>query len=120
MPGNPQHVPIEEYKANLSKLVSLVRSKTSPYYSPDTKLIMITPPPIIEKVYNDGQEAQLREAGQLGGKILPIRSGDVTEQYAKACYDQAKMEKVPVVDMYTAIIEAAGGDSDEKLLPYFT
>ncbi|KAI6036077.1 SGNH hydrolase-type esterase domain-containing protein [Pisolithus microcarpus] len=43
---NRQHVPRDQYKENLKHLVNMVRSSTSPYYSPCTRIILITPPPV--------------------------------------------------------------------------
>jgi len=120
LPGESQHVPLEKYKTNLSTLVSFVRSPTSPYFSPDTKIIMITPPPIIETLFNEHLKAQLREQGQSAENMRASRRKEVTEKYAIACYDVAKEERLPVVDMHSSIIEAAGGEADDQLERFFT
>ena len=48
--GEQQHVPLEQYKANLSKLIHMVRDPSSEYYSPETRIILFTPPPVLTHV----------------------------------------------------------------------
>ncbi|KAG1891326.1 hypothetical protein F4604DRAFT_407382 [Suillus subluteus] len=42
-------VPRDRYKANLSHLVQMVKLPTSAYYSPETRMILITPSPMNTK-----------------------------------------------------------------------
>ena len=120
LPGEIQHVPLDQYKANVSKLINFVRSPHSAYYSADTKIIIITPTPIIESIGHELLKADRATKGIPAEDVMPTRRTPVTKRYASACYDLAKKEGLPVVDMHTAIIEAAGGDGDEQLEPYFT
>ena len=107
------------YQANLSKIISLVQSRQSPYYSPDTRLIMIAPPPIVEAICFEHSKANDIQKGIPVESIKPKRHLQETEKYAKACCEVAKNEGLPVVDMYTEIIEAAKGQADDQLAPFF-
>ena len=98
-PGEAQHVPLDDYKRNLQHLVRLVKDPKSTYYSPDTKIVMITPPPII-------------------GALQQTRNPANTKQYVEGCLEVGTQENVPVVNLYEAIIEAAGGQSDKQLGVY--
>ncbi len=46
VPPKDQHVPLARYKANLAKLIWMVAAPESPRYSPDTRVILMTPPPV--------------------------------------------------------------------------
>lgn len=90
-PPSPQHVPRDRYKANLVHLVNMVKSPTSAYYSPDTRIILITPPPV-----NTYQWA--------------TRVFAETKLYAEAVREVGAEVGVPVADVWTEIWEAAGRD----------
>jgi isoamyl acetate esterase len=47
LPGEPQHVPIEEYQANLNNIVQEIRRRSSD----DLPLILMTPPPVDEAAW---------------------------------------------------------------------
>jgi hypothetical protein len=114
-PAHYQHVPIPNYKAFLSKLISLVRSPTSAYYSPETKILLITPSPVADGLDYANSRRTWMGNEQIHGPIQPVHLNAVTKEYAKACVDVAEAEGVTVIDMHSAITEAAGGCSDEKL-----
>jgi len=90
-PPSPQHVPRDRYKTNLVHLVNMVKSPTSAYYSPDTRIILITPPPV-----NTYQWA--------------ARGFAETKSYAEAVKEVGTQVGVPVADVWTEIWEAAGRD----------
>ncbi|KZT29894.1 SGNH hydrolase [Neolentinus lepideus HHB14362 ss-1] len=99
-PHEPQHVPLDVFTTNLSKLVNYVKSPDSLYYSPSTRVVLITPPPLYLKQWNEylagvGEEPQ-------------GRSLDSSHRYAEAVKEVGKKEGVPVVDAWTGIWEAAG------------
>ncbi|KAL4068068.1 SGNH hydrolase-type esterase domain-containing protein [Scleroderma citrinum] len=94
-PPSLQHVPREEYMQNLKYLVDMIRSPTSPYYSPHTRIILITPPPV-----NSHQRSD--------------RVFDITKSYAEAAKETGSALQLPVADVWTAIWEASG--KDEKAL----
>ncbi|KAJ8699788.1 isoamyl acetate-hydrolyzing esterase [Pleurotus ostreatus] len=43
---SPQHVPLDKFTENIRAIVQMITSPSSGYYSPDTKIILITPPPV--------------------------------------------------------------------------
>jgi hypothetical protein len=119
LPGRPQHVSLDRYRSNLSKLVRMVTDPASPYHSPDTRLVLITPPPIVPASWRAHCINMWRQNGSQGPEPLEDRDPKVTKQYAEACIEVAKAEGVEVVDAWTSIVEAAGGSDGEHLAPYF-
>ena len=110
LPVRDQHVPLDRYKANLSKLIWMVRSPDSPRYSPDTRIILMTPPPCNTEQWGERQASQ-----------TPPRPNDrnfaVTRTYADAAREVGAKEGVAVADTWTKIFEAAG--KEEKQLRKF-
>ncbi|GAA6059522.1 hypothetical protein JCM10212_006020 [Sporobolomyces blumeae] len=116
-----QHVPLDEFRANLSAIVSLIRSPSSPYHDAETEFILITPPPvsipdwIIE-----------REKRGLTGDVG--REQSHTGKYAQAVVDVGRELDIPVVNAFERILDAVkrelaqgSAESEEKVLAsYFT
>jgi len=75
-------------------MVRGIKAPDSPWYSPETKLLLITPPPI--------HVPSMREDIQLSRKF------DVTRDYAEEVKKVGKVEDIPVVDAWTRVWEAAG------------
>ena len=112
LPIRDQHVPLDRYKANLSKLIWTVRSPDSPRYSPDTRVVLMTPPPVNTEQWGARQAAQ-----------SPPRPNDrdfaTTRTYAEAAVEVAAREGVAVVDLWNKIYEAAGKE-EKKLRRFLT
>ncbi|KAI0654748.1 SGNH hydrolase [Cubamyces menziesii] len=106
LPPGPQHVPLARYQSNLVRLIRTVRSPDSPRYSPDTRIILLTPPPVDPKRWARTVEDTVEDS--LQGMFQ--RKFEVTRQYAEAASDVGAREGVPVVDVWTDIWEAAGRD----------
>ncbi|TFK50103.1 SGNH hydrolase [Heliocybe sulcata] len=107
---SPQHVPLPAFAANLSKLVNFVKSPDSVYYSPTTRVVLITPPPVNTR----------HRGAQLAARDPPQdldRKFDVTREYAEAVKEVGRKEGVPVVDIWTSIWEATG-KVEEDLTKY--
>lgn len=119
LPGRPQHIPLKRFSANLVRLVEQVRQPRSKYYSPETRLVLISPPPIIEEERAKGQLSRWRFFGSKGEAPSLDRDAKVTQQYAEAVVDVGRELGVPTIDLWTAIVNAAGGNEPEKLTPYF-
>ena len=100
---SPQHVPLPEFIANLKKMVQMVKSPTSPRYSPETRIILISPPPV-----NTFMRRAILEARDP--PIALDRGFEVTQAYATAVGNVAKEEGVAFADMWTPLWEAAGKD----------
>ncbi|KZT11198.1 SGNH hydrolase [Laetiporus sulphureus 93-53] len=110
LPGSPQHVSLSDYAANLTELVRIVTSPSSPRYSPDTRILLLTPPPI-----NTHQWA-VRQAAKDPPKALD-RKFEVTQAYAAKVLDVGKEVGVPVVDLWTTLWDACGR-KEEQLSQY--
>jgi hypothetical protein len=81
----------------------MVRSPSSEYYSPKTRFLLITPPPV--NTYQRGAE--------LGSRTPPRkcdRDFELTKLYAEAVIKLAEEEEVAVADVWTVVWEAAGKD----------
>ena len=88
----------------------MVKSPTSPYYSPTTHIILITPPPV----------NTFQRRADLESRVPPLsldRDFAVTKAYAESVREVALCEDVALVDVWSALWEAAG--EDEKSLSKF-
>ncbi|KAF8232300.1 GDSL Lipase/Acylhydrolase [Tricholoma matsutake] len=98
---SPQHVPLVRFTSNLEKLVDLVHSPESVYYSPSTRIVLMSPPPV--NTY--------QRAADLGSRELPLdldRNFETTKAYAKAVKEVAHAKQVAFVDIWTEFWQAAG------------
>ncbi|KAG5354212.1 Isoamyl acetate-hydrolyzing esterase 1 like protein [Termitomyces sp. T112] len=107
---SPQHVPIEKFAANLREWVDIVHSPNSEFYSPETRIILITPPPV--NTYQRRADLESRDPARYLD-----REFETTKSYSEAVKDVAREKKVPVTDIWTALWEAAG--KDEQSLSKF-
>lgn len=86
-------------------MISLLRSPSSPYYSPETNILLLTPPPVDAPTRN--HELATRE---------PPRSADRdverTRLFSEAVKEVGVEAGLPTVDTWTAIDEAAKRDGD--------
>ncbi|KAH9932154.1 SGNH hydrolase-type esterase domain-containing protein [Amylocystis lapponica] len=92
-PGSSQHVPLPAFRANLAALVRMVAAPASPRYSPATRVVLLTPPPVNTHQWHWGD-----------------RDLATTRTYAEAVKDVARAEGVPALDVFAAFWEAAGED----------
>jgi lysophospholipase L1-like esterase len=100
---SPQHVPLPKFTSNLVHMVQLVKSSDSEYYSPNTRILLFTPPPI--NTYQRGADLRSRDPPQeLDRKF------EITKAYADAVKEVGKKEGIAVLDVWTALYEAAGRD----------
>jgi lysophospholipase L1-like esterase len=88
-----QHVPIDEYADNLSIMIKRINR-----YSTDTRIVIITTPPV--------NEDQWHKASEQGGPDLR-RSNKVAKAYAEAAKEVARSHKVPYVDLWSEIMNLA-------------
>jgi len=108
------HLPLATFAANLTAMIQMVRSPESPYYSPTTKIILITPLPT-----NMSQIHVTRTVinGLLPREVTLDWSFESSKAYAEEVLKVGKREGVPVVDAWTRIWEAA--EKNEKSLANF-
>jgi hypothetical protein len=120
LPGKTQHVPLDRYKSNLAKIIHFVKNPSSPWYSPETRIVLITAPPIIPQEWLKYCEGMWRQNGSNGPKPTEIdREPANTKKYVEACLEVAKEQGVEVVDAWKAIVDQAGGSDAGSLAPYF-
>ncbi|PWA82465.1 SGNH hydrolase-type esterase superfamily protein [Artemisia annua] len=93
------HVPLEEYKENLRKIVRHLKE-----CSPTMLIVLITPPPTDE-------EGRLEFAKSMYGEKamkLPERTNEVTGDYANGCVEVAKEFGVSSVNLWSRMQETQG------------
>ncbi|PFH52434.1 hypothetical protein AMATHDRAFT_74226 [Amanita thiersii Skay4041] len=108
--SSPQHVSLGKFIYNLNHMVTLVRSSGSSDYSVETRIVLITPPPV--NTYQRAADLASRDPPKACD-----RDFEVTREYAAAVKTVAEQKKVAVVDVWTALYEAAG--EDERTLSKF-
>ncbi|KAL1988479.1 hypothetical protein VTN96DRAFT_9534 [Rasamsonia emersonii] len=102
LPPHAQHVPLSQYKENLKAIVEHpVISAQKP------KIIILTPPPV--------NEYQLEAFDAEKGFESPSRTASNTKQYADACREVAHSLGIPVADIWTAFMKAAGWQDGQPL-----
>ena len=79
-------------------MVRAIRAPESQWYSPETRLLLITPPPI--------------HVPSMKIDLQPTRTFDVTKAYAEEVKRVGQAENVPVVDAWTRIWEATGKNKE--------
>ncbi|MFH0954441.1 MAG: SGNH/GDSL hydrolase family protein [Verrucomicrobiota bacterium] len=79
LPGQIQHVPVQEFKENLQDMASRIATEGA-------WLVLVTPPPVDER-------------------RIRSRTMAHTAQYAQACVDVASEMNVPVVDLFHKLQE---------------
>ena len=112
LPGTNQHIPLSKYSANLTHLIRMVTDPASAWYSPDTRVIIITPPPV------NTQQWRVHQAEKTPPKNLD-RDFDVTRTYAEAARHVASTENVPVLDLWNLFWNACG-QQEERLSEYLS
>ncbi|EIN07808.1 SGNH hydrolase [Punctularia strigosozonata HHB-11173 SS5] len=108
----PQHVPLPEFMANLKELATMVKDPESEYYSPDTHVLFITPPPV-------NTHQRFADLSTRGPAKELDRSFEQTKTYAKAVKEVGYSLQAPVVDVWTELWNAAG-QKEEALSAYLT
>ncbi|KAF4346172.1 hypothetical protein CsatB_018002 [Cannabis sativa] len=94
-----QHVPIDEYKENLRKIVLHLKE-----CSPTVLIVLITPPPVDE----EGRDDFARSLYGENARELPERTNEVTGVYAKQCVELAKEMGIRYIDLWTKMQETEG------------
>lgn len=81
----------------------MVKSPSSEYYSPKTRILLISPPPV--NTYQRGADLASRNPPRKCD-----REFEFTKLYAEAVTKTAQEEGVAVADLWSVIWEAAGKD----------
>jgi len=103
-PGQLQHVPLDEYRANLKKILNHQVLKQH-----ELKFILITPPPICEY--------QTQEDDAKKGKTEIQRLAKNTKRYAETALAVGKEMNVPTVNLWECFMQYAGGWKEGSHLP---
>ncbi|KAJ1934139.1 isoamyl acetate-hydrolyzing esterase [Linderina macrospora] len=94
LPLSGQHVPLQTYKDNLRLMVDRIQDPLSENYSPNTRILLITPPPIGDKMWEETCRRYHHPVDRVNA---------VTKGYADTVTEVALEKNVPVVDLYGAI-----------------
>ncbi|KAL3642357.1 hypothetical protein CASFOL_013172 [Castilleja foliolosa] len=97
--GKKQHVPIEEYKDNLRKMVQHIKN-----LSPNTLVVLITPPPVDKQ----GRREFARSLYGDKASKLDDRTNEVTGEYANVCVNLAQEIGVPSINLWSKMQEIDG------------
>ncbi|KAJ2712497.1 isoamyl acetate-hydrolyzing esterase [Coemansia spiralis] len=95
---SPQHVELDEYKQNMRQMVLLLQDPNSQYFSPRTRTIIVTPPPV--------NDAMADETTKSNPNFKYFRS-KATKTYADAAIAVAQDFCLPYVDLHTEIVTLA-------------
>jgi len=98
--GPQQHVPMAEYLENLRLMIR----HASVQAHQDIRLILVTPPPVDERKCIESDKAKYPDMPEN-----VRRKASVAAQYAQAIRDLGNELKVPVLDVWSAMMERAGG-----------
>ncbi|KAJ1752804.1 isoamyl acetate-hydrolyzing esterase [Coemansia sp. RSA 1821] len=98
-----QHTPIEKFRENLLYFVSLLRDPNSKHYSPSTKILFITPPPVGDRM--------VKEKAKIEGR-WPFNRNSLARQYAQVVREVASKVNAPYVDLYAKIEALAKRDRE--------
>lgn len=110
----PQYVTIDRYKANLHFFIDLLQNPKSPYYSPDTVILITSPPPI------SGPMRLLDAQRKWGPDVQLDRDPQRTEEFAIAAGQVARDKGVGFVNVWTAMMHAAGPDKEAGLRQFLS
>ncbi|KAL4383444.1 hypothetical protein GQ457_15G000740 [Hibiscus cannabinus] len=94
-----QHVPVEEYKDNLRKIVSHLKE-----CSPSMLIVLITPPPIDE----EGRMNYARATYGEKAMKLPERTNENAGVYAKGCVEVAGELGIRSINIWSKMQETDG------------
>ncbi|KAJ5591504.1 uncharacterized protein N7459_001873 [Penicillium hispanicum] len=103
VPGHQQHVPLDQYKANLKYIVQHPATRAQ-----KPRIILLTPPPV--------NEYQLESFDQDKKVAHPSRTAVLAQTYAKAAREVAAELNIPVADIWTAFMTSTGWKEGEPLV----
>jgi len=89
-----QHVPLEEYRANLRRIIADIRACGDG----SARILLLTPPPIDDKAW----ASKLHSEYGIPSSADPNRLNSVTRTYAQACVETGAQLHVPTVDLWSA------------------
>mmetsp|Transcript_22473 Transcript_22473/g.64613 ORF Transcript_22473/g.64613 Transcript_22473/m.64613 type:complete len:250 (-) Transcript_22473:457-1206(-) len=99
LPGTRQHVPAEEYAANIKKMVGLIRSAHDDASTPVPPIVLITPPPVFQPWWEEWCKTYGRDKSD--------RTNEASRQYGLAMQSVGKELECETLDTWTLL----GGDA---------
>ncbi|EPS71510.1 hypothetical protein M569_03248, partial [Genlisea aurea] len=97
--GKRQHVPLEDYKQNLRRIVQHIKDCSS-----KTLVVLITPPPIDR----EGRREYARSLYGDKASELPDRTNEVTGMYAEQCAALAEELGLPSINLWSKMQQQNG------------
>ncbi|KAM5572026.1 hypothetical protein ABKV19_012215 [Rosa sericea] len=94
-----QHVPLEEFKENLRKIVLHLKE-----CSPTILIVLITPPPVDE----EGRNEYARSLYGEDARKLPERTNEAAGVYAKKCLELAEEMGIRSINLWSKLQETEG------------
>ena len=94
----------------------------SDYYQPEARIVVITPPPIVHSMRLEQPLPPHVPKGEQGKE----RNLEYTRKFKDAClevgraWDVKTGGKIKVLDTWTTIVDAAGGEKDDLLRPLYS
>ena len=102
LPGIAQHVPLDKY---CDYMLAIIKHPALAVHKPE--IILITPGPV--------DEYQLEPTDVANGHGGLQRTAANTQRYARACRDLGNSFDLPVVDLWTLFMNAAGWEEGQPL-----
>ncbi|KAL3924190.1 MAG: hypothetical protein SGILL_001196 [Bacillariaceae sp.] len=106
LPGERQHIPKDEYAANISKMITSIRESSLTQDNADFPIIVMTPPPVDSETWKK----------ELGLNDYYDRTNDVAREYGNAAKAVAKEMNCPCLDTW----EILEGEDLEKFREYLS
>lgn len=103
VPGHEQHVPLEEYKENLKRIIQHPATQAQ-----NPRIVLITPPPI--------NEYQLEAFDSEKENPHPSRTASLAKSYAEAAREVAASLNVPAADIWSAFMARVGWKEGQPLV----
>ncbi|KAJ1858778.1 hypothetical protein GGH12_002548 [Coemansia sp. RSA 1822] len=94
LPSKSDSATLEQYKSNMRAIISLLRDPASEYYSPKTRILVITPPPVGELLVQSYIPSSVDN---------PIVFNNRTRLFAEMAKQVAREAGVPSIDLYSEI-----------------
>ncbi|OLY77617.1 Isoamyl acetate-hydrolyzing esterase 1-like protein [Smittium mucronatum] len=91
-----QYVSLEDYKDNLKSMIDLIKEPNSKNYSPLSNILLISPPPISECMW----EKELLNFG-----VSLNKSNSLTKKYAQVTVEVGKEKKIPTIDLWNIFMD---------------
>ncbi|KAJ2666202.1 isoamyl acetate-hydrolyzing esterase [Coemansia sp. RSA 1199] len=94
LPSKTDSSTLEQYQNNMHSIISLLRDPASEYYSPKTRILVITPPPIGELMIQSYTPTFAAD---------PFVFNNRTRLFAEMAKQVAREANVPFIDLYSEI-----------------